>query len=284
MELIEKPAAWRSFLEERRRDGSRLGFVPTMGALHAGHLSLVAAARERADFVTLSIFVNPLQFGEDSDLALYPRDLAGDLALAEANGVGAVFAPGLAEMYPHGEPATKVEPGPLGALLEGASRPGHFSGVATVLTKLFSLAGACISFFGEKDFQQLAVVRQLVGDLDLPVEVVGCPVVREPDGLALSSRNRRLSARQRRAAPVLYRSLLAGREAAGAGAGRRGIEEAMGATLASEPLVRPDYAVAVDPLTLAPASEAAGGELRLLVAARIGPVRLIDNLAATGPA
>ena len=179
--------------------GGRLGLVPTMGALHDGHLSLFRAAVGSCDVVAASIFVNPLQFASDDDRAQYPSDLEHDLSLAEAAGVEIVFAPSVTEMYPDGPPATVIDPGPLAARLEGASRPGHFAGVATVVTKLLSLAGPCRAFFGEKDFQQLAIVRQVAEDLDLPADIVGCPTVREPDGLACSSRNRRLGPEDRRA-------------------------------------------------------------------------------------
>ena len=176
-------------------------------------MSLLRAAASSCDVVAASIFVNPLQFSSASDLARYPADLERDLAMAQAARVGLLFAPSVSEMYPGGEPETRVEPGALADRLEGASRPGHFAGVATVVTKLLSLCGGCRAFFGEKDFQQLAVVRQLVADLDLDAEIVSCPTVREPDGLACSSRNRRLGADDRRAAAVLFKALGAGRAA-----------------------------------------------------------------------
>ncbi len=198
--------------------------------------------------------------------------------MARAAGVKLVFAPSVSEMYPRGTPETRVEPGPLGDRLEGASRPGHFAGAATVVTKLLSLCGPCRAFFGEKDFQQLAVVRRLVADLDLDAEVVACPTVREPDGLACSSRNRWLGTGARRAAPVLFRALEAGRAAVLSGPGQSTeVEATMAAVVAAEPRARLDYAVVVDPVTLeTPASLA--GTLRLLIAADVGPVRLIDNL------
>ncbi|MGO9195641.1 MAG: pantoate--beta-alanine ligase [Acidimicrobiales bacterium] len=279
MELIRGRGDWQSLLELRREKGDRIGLVPTMGALHAGHLSLVSAAAEHCDFVAMTIFVNPLQFGDSGDLAAYPRDLGADLQLAADSGVDAVFAPSVEEMYPSGTPSTTVRPGRLADRLEGTARPSHFDGVATIVTKLFALTGPSTAFFGEKDFQQLAIVSRLVSDLDLPIEVVGCPIVREPDGLALSSRNRRLSRAERHAASVLFRSLEAGRRGLEEGADLDSAEESMRSELATEPLVRPDYAVAVDPTTLERPTEQPG-PLRLLVAATVGPVRLIDNVAA----
>ncbi len=282
MELIGRRSEWRALLTSHRRAGAHVGLVPTMGALHAGHLSLVEAARRGCDVVAMTIFVNPLQFGDAADLGAYPRDLEADLTAAAGAGVDAVFAPSVEEMYPTGPPGTVVVPGPLAGLLEGRSRPGHFEGVATVVTKLFSLAGPCSAFFGEKDFQQLVVVRRLVTDLDLPVAVVGCPIVRDGDGLALSSRNRRLGPAERSAARLLYRALEAGRVVIESGGTPERAEQEMASLLATDELVRPDYAAAVDPDSLLPPGDAAG-PVRLLVAAEVGPVRLIDNLAA-GPA
>ncbi len=281
MELIARRSEWRALLAAHRRAGARVGLVPTMGALHAGHLSLVEAARGACDVVAVTIFVNPLQFGDAADLTAYPRDLEADLEAAARAGVDAVFAPSAEEMYPAGPPETVVVPGPLASLLEGRSRPGHFEGVATVVTKLFSLAGACSAFFGEKDFQQLVVVRRIVGDLDLPVSVVGCPIVRDEDGLALSSRNRRLAAGERPAARLLYRSLEAGRRVLESGGTPERAEQEMWAVLATDDLVRPDYAAVVDPDSLRPPAGGTAGPVRLLVAAEVGPVRLIDNLAAS---
>jgi pantoate--beta-alanine ligase len=249
-----------------------------MGALHKGHVSLLTSAASCCDIVVMSVFVNPLQFSSAQDLARYPRDLAKDVEMAQGAGVSVVFAPSVGDMYPHGEASAKVEPGPLADRLEGASRPGHFSGVATVVAKLLSLCGPCRAYFGEKDYQQLAVVRRLVDDLDIDAEIIGCPTVREPDGLACSSRNRRLDEADRRAAGVLYRALCAGRACLQAGARHEGeVEEAMAEVLAAEPRAKLDYAVVVDPSTLeSPAL--LSGDLRLLIAAEVGPVRLIDNL------
>jgi pantoate--beta-alanine ligase len=277
MEIITTRAGFRHAVATARRPGTCLGLVPTMGALHEGHLSLLQAAVSSCETVAMSIFVNPLQFTSAEDLAKYPSSLEQDLAMAEDAGVGIVFTPSVGEMYPRGQ-ATTVDPGPIGELLEGASRPGFFAGAATAVAKLLLLSGSCRAFFGEKDFQQLAVVRHLVADLDLDAEIVGCPTVREPDGLACSSRNRRLTPEDRRLATVLFRALVAGRSAAVGGARSVAeLEMTMRAVVAAEPQARLDYAVVVDPVTFqAPMSVA--DELRLLIAADIGPVRLVDNL------
>jgi len=280
VEVIASRDEFRKATSSARAAGARLGLVPTMGALHDGHLSLFREAVSSCDVVAASIFVNPLQFSAAEDLGRYPSNREGDLAAARAAGVELVFVPSVAEMYPHGGPRTVVEPGPLGSRLEGAARPGHFAGVATVVAKLLSLTGTCRAFFGEKDFQQLVVVRQLVDDLDLDAEIEGCPTVREPDGLACSSRNQRLDVADRRAAGVLFRALQAGRAAVEEGENRPGeVENAMIAVVAAEPRAKLDYAVAVDPVTFESPTSLAG-EIRLLIAAAIGPVRLIDNLAA----
>lgn len=280
MEVVTSREEFRKATSSARSPGWRLGLVPTMGALHEGHRSLFRAAVSTCEFVAATIFVNPLQFAAAEDLTQYPSDLERDLAMAEDAGVDLIFAPSASEMYPGGEPATVVEPGPLAAILEGQSRPGHFAGVATVVTKLISLAGPCRAFFGEKDFQQLAIVRQVALDLDLPAEIVGCPTVRDSDGLACSSRNRRLGPEDRRVATVLFRALTVGQAAIDAGApGTVEVETVMAAAVAAEPRAYLDYAVVVDPVTFeSPPSLA--GQLRLLIAAEVGPVRLIDNLAA----
>lgn len=278
MELVVTREGFREAASAARDRGLGVGLVPTMGSLHEGHMSLVARAARQCDVVAVSIFVNPIQFSSAEDLASYPTDLQRDVELAEAAGAGIVFAPSSNEMYPSGELATRVEPGPLGTRLEGASRPGHFAGVATVVTKLLSLCGHCRAYFGEKDFQQLVVVRRLVDELDLDAEVVGCPTVREADGLACSSRNRRLAPADRRAAGVLFKALVAARDLAAGGEGDlAAIERMMGAVVDSEPLAKLDYAVVVDPVTLAPPG-ALAGELRLLMSAEVGSVRLIDNM------
>ncbi|HET6876199.1 MAG TPA: pantoate--beta-alanine ligase [Jatrophihabitans sp.] len=250
-----------------------LGLVPTMGALHAGHAALIAAAREVCESVLVSIFVNPMQFGTGEDLATYPRSLAADVALCEQLGADAVWAPGVADVYPGGEALVQVHPGPLGAELEGAFRPTHFSGVLTVVAKYFSLIRPALGFFGEKDYQQLALVRRMTVDLDLGVAVAGVPTVREDDGLALSSRNVYLAPAERQQALALSRALFAGRDAAGDGAAA--VLAAAKAILAAEPGVDVDYLELRDPDLGAPPAR---GPARLLVAARVGRTRLIDNV------
>jgi pantoate--beta-alanine ligase len=253
-----------------------VGLVPTMGALHEGHLSLIRRSAAECDVTLVTVFVNPLQFGPREDLARYPRDLDGDVAAAARAGAGLLFAPPVEEMYPS-PPLVRVQvQGGLAHRWEGASRPGHFSGVATVVTKLFSITGPCRAYFGEKDYQQLLVVHRLVADLSLPVDVVGCPTVRETDGLALSSRNRYLSQDERSAAAVLYRALHAAASTPERDAAT--LQSLMTATVEAEPLARLDYAAVVDPATL----DTLHGEVadaRLLVAAWVGGTRLIDNMA-----
>jgi pantoate--beta-alanine ligase len=248
----------------------RVAVVLTMGALHAGHAELLRQARAGAEHVIATIFVNPLQFGPNEDLSRYPRTLEADLAVCRAEGVDLVFAPGPDEVYPDGEPRIRIDPGPLGTVLEGAHRPGHFAGVLTVVLKLFHLTRPDLTFFGEKDYQQLTLIRAMVADLDVPVTVVGVPTVREEDGLARSSRNRYLSPSQRQVAPALSRALRVGAAAGPAPA----VLAAAGAELARTG-VDVDYLVLTDP-SLGPPP--AHGPARLLVAARIGSTRLIDNI------
>lgn len=263
-----------------RGRGGRVGLVPTMGYLHQGHASLVSTARAECDHVTTTLFVNPLQFGPGEDLAAYPRDLEADMALAEAAGADVLFVPDAATMYPDGAVLATVQVAQLTDTLEGARRPGHFDGVATVVTKLFSMAGPCRAYFGEKDYQQLLVVRRLARDLSLRVTVVGCPTVREADGLAMSSRNVYLGPPERAAAPVLKAALDAGVAAIVAGeCDTAAVEATMAGVVAGEPVVQLDYAAAVDAVTLR-GSARLGGDLRLLIAARVGSARLIDNVAA----
>ena len=271
----------RAELGARRADGRRVGFVPTMGYLHDGHVSLMTRSVADDDLTVASIFVNPLQFGVGEDLAAYPRDLARDAALADAAGVDVLFTPTVEEMYPFGPVLTSVTVARLSAGMEGAARPTHFAGVATVVAKLFAVVGACRAYFGEKDFQQLAVVRRMAADLSFPVEVVGCPIVREADGLALSSRNVYLTLAQREAATVLHRSLLAGAEAVAEGV-RSGdaVAAVMGSIIRAEPLAELDYAEVVDPVSLEPKVHL-DGEVRLLVAAKLGTPRLLDNIGVT---
>jgi pantoate--beta-alanine ligase len=274
-------ASLREALDGARAAGRRVGFVPTMGYLHAGHASLMAAARAETDLVVASIFVNPLQFGPGEDLEAYPRDLAADTALAEAEGVDLLFVPSVSEMYPDGAVRTTVTVTGASAPLEGRARPTHFAGVATVVAKLFAIVGPCRAYFGEKDFQQIAVVRRMVRDLSLPVEVVACPTARESDGLALSSRNAYLTEAERAAAPVVHAALLVGRLAIDAGErdGTR-VRALMAELIEAEPLAAVDYVEVVDAATLE-AVEPLTGELRLLAAVRFGRARLIDNLGAS---
>jgi pantoate--beta-alanine ligase len=280
--VIETIAECAATLDKARAAGRTVGLVPTMGALHAGHRSLVERAARDCDLVVVTVFVNPLQFGDPDDIARYPRTLDADVELAGSVGADIVFAPPVQEMYP-GFPApvaTIVSVANLGDHWEGASRPGHFDGVSTVVAKLFAMAGRCRAYFGEKDFQQLAVVRRMARDLSLPVEVVGCPTVRDDDGLALSSRNLRLSPEQRRAALALSRALRAG--AAGVANGVTNaaeIEATMVETVGTEPTVELDYAAVVQADDLRPASSIRpDGSIRLIIAATVGGVRLIDNL------
>lgn len=247
--------------------------VMTMGALHEGHAELLRTARAEADTVLLTIFVNPLQFAPGEDFERYPRTLAADLELARAAGVDIAFTPTRDVMYPQGTPAVRVDPGPAGNELEGASRPGFFHGVLTVVNKLFQLTAPDVAYFGEKDYQQLGMIRAMVRDFDLPIDVRGVPTVREPDGLALSSRNRYLAPAERRAALVLSRALRTAATAADPVAA--GLAE-----FATEPEVKLDYFVLTDPM-LGPAP--AHGPARLLTAAWVGGTRLIDNIAVELP-
>ncbi|HEY7931198.1 MAG TPA: pantoate--beta-alanine ligase [Acidimicrobiales bacterium] len=266
---------WRDSAQATRARGRVVGLVPTMGALHEGHLALVHAARERGDVVFLTIFVNPRQFGDAADLARYPRTLKADQALAESVGVDVLVVPSLDEMWPDypRDTMTSVHVTGLGDVLEGEGRPGHFAGVASVVAKLFAVTGPCRAYFGEKDYQQVAVVRQMVRDLALPVDVVDVPVVRDADGLALSSRNGRLSAHGRVQALALSRAIAsAARRSAPASV----LRAAMRAELARAEL-EVAYAEIVDPLTLQPLDDGARGAARALVAGVVEGVRLIDN-------
>jgi len=260
--------------DARAKMAGTVAVVMTMGALHDGHEALIRAARERADEVLVTIFVNPLQFGPNEDFDRYPRSLDADLAVCGRNGVDVVFAPGLGDMYPHGEPAVRVNPGPVGEILEGASRPGFFHGVLTVVLKLLQLTRPHLAFFGEKDYQQLTLIRAMTRDLDVPVEIVGVPTVRETDGLARSSRNRYLDPAQRQAALALSAALSAGVAAARDGADGPALLAAAAAALGNR--VELDYLALTDP-DLGPAP--GHGPARLLIAARVGSTRLIDNTA-----
>lgn len=274
--LVPTMAELRAVLDAERHQGRTIGFVPTMGYLHDGHASLMRAAAVANDVVVASIFVNPLQFAPTEDLSTYPRDLARDVAVAAASGVDLLFTPDVSEMYPR-PVLTTVTVADVSARWDGASRPGHFAGVATVVSKLFNIVGPCRAYFGQKDFQQLAVISRMVSDLSIPVEVVGCPIIREPDGLAMSSRNVYLSPQERAAATVLRRALDAGERAIRAGERDPGAVAAeMTGVVGREPLAKLDYACAVDPDTLAE-PEQLGPRARLLIAAHLGPTRLIDN-------
>jgi pantoate--beta-alanine ligase len=278
--LVDTVAEFGARLEAARAAGRTVGLVPTMGALHDGHRSLVERAAAECDLVAVTVFVNPLQFGNPDDLDHYPRTLEADSAVVADAGGHLLFAPALTEMYPDFPAPVRTSVGVVGVseAWEGASRPGHFDGVSTVVSKLFAMAGRCRAYFGEKDFQQLAVVRTMARDLSFPVEVIGCSTVRDPDGLALSSRNVRLAPEERRAALVLHRALRAGAAAVSAGQlGVPAIEAEMARLVAEEPLVDLDYAVLVDAGDLTP-STVTDRPQRLLIAAQVGPVRLIDNL------
>jgi pantoate--beta-alanine ligase len=277
---LERLADVRRRADETRRGGGIVALVPTMGFFHDGHRSLMRNARADAELVIVSLFVNPTQFGPGEDLNGYPRDLDGDTATARAEGADILFAPSVVDMYPDA-PRTTVHVDGLTDRLCGASRPTHFDGVATVVTKLFSIVGPCRAYFGRKDAQQLAVIRRLVDDLNLPVEVIGRPLVREPDGLARSSRNAYLTPEDRAAATVLYRALSAAATAIHAGE-RDGaaIETLAESTIRAEPGLRLDYAELVDARTIQPVRRVEG-ELVLAVAAFVGPARLIDNLTIT---
>jgi pantoate--beta-alanine ligase len=272
--VAETRAQLRTTLGDHSSASGSVTLVPTLGALHDGHARLLDVAAPRPGPLVVSIFVNPLQFGPGEDLARYPRPLEADLDLCRAHGVDVVFAPAVSQMYPSGEPLVTIDPGPLGAILEGASRPGHFRGVLTVVAKLFGLVRPDTAVFGDKDYQQLVLVERMVADLCLPVEVVAVETVREPDGLAMSSRNRYLSDPERRAAGVVSRCLAAGRAA-----GPRGAAEVLAeaeAVLADEPGVAVDYLRLTSPDLAEPAPS---GDARLLVAATVGTTRLIDNVA-----
>jgi pantoate--beta-alanine ligase len=277
IEVIDGPRALRAACDALRQGGKRVGFVPTMGALHAGHLSLVDAARAHgAGPVVVSIFVNPLQFGANEDFGKYPRTFASDLELCESRGVDLVYAPARAAMYPDGF-QTHIEVGALTQGFEGAARPTHFRGVTTVVAKLLSAVGPCVACFGRKDYQQWRVIERMVLDLDLPFEIVGCPIAREPDGLAMSSRNRYLDPDQRARATAIVEGLRAADGAWRAGERR---SEAL-VELARAPIAQRfdviDYVTLADAHTLVPCGDGAAEDSVLLVAARVGATRLLDN-------
>lgn len=280
--LVGTRAELAALLEPHRRAEARVGFVPTMGALHDGHAGLMRVARERIAHgpLVVSIFVNPLQFAPGEDLDRYPRTLEADFKVSEREGVDIVFAPAIDEVYPGGETMVTVEPGPVADLLEGTTRPGHFRGVLTVVAKLFGLVRPDVAVFGQKDYQQLVLIRRMVGDLFLGVEVVGAETEREPDGLALSSRNRYLDPEQRREAAALSRTLRAAQRAARHGldaalhAARGELRATVGVDLDYLTITTPDLGELCEPVE-------PGTEARILIAARLGTTRLIDNLPLT---
>jgi pantoate--beta-alanine ligase len=275
---VASSAELRAAADAARQRGAGVGFVPTMGALHAGHRALLARARAESDVVVASVFVNPLQFGPAEDLASYPRDREADLAVLEAEGVDLAFVPAEGEMWPSPPEVRLRVGGSLAERLEGMDRPGHLDGVVTVVAKLLHLVGPSRAYFGQKDAQQLAVIRRMVDDLAFPNQIVACPTVREPDGLAVSSRNAYLSAPERQRATVLSRALQAGRAAFLAG--RRdpaAVEAAARALLEGQPGVEPDYVALVDAVSFEPAKQVEPGQV-LAVAARVGRTRLIDNV------
>jgi pantoate--beta-alanine ligase len=278
MELLRTPGAMREWADARRAEGVRIGLVPTMGYLHEGHASLVRIARERGcGAVAATIFVNPAQFGPGEDYGKYPRDEARDLDMLSAAGASAVYLPGVKDMYPEGY-QTYVEVTGVSQGLCGASRPGHFRGVATVVAKLFLAAKPHVAVFGEKDFQQLAVIRAMARDLDSGIEIVGAPIVREADGLAMSSRNAYLAGDDRVAARCLSRGLFRARDLfAGGERDAETLVAAARAAIEGEPRAALDYAEGRHPRTLAPLSGKVD-EVTILVAARVGPARLIDNI------
>ncbi len=277
MQIVRTIAEARTALRALRRQDQTIGFVPTMGALHDGHLSLVRVAREQCDAVAVSIFVNPTQFGPNEHFSKYPRTFDADCKLLETENVELLFAPTAEEMYPSGA-STFVTVEEIGDRLDGASRPGHFRGVATIVAKLFHIIGPDKAFFGQKDAAQVAVLRRMLRDLNFPLELIACPTVREPDGLALSSRNRYLSPAERAQALALSRTLFETqrRITAGTFAAQTLIENAM-ASLAAEPHLRVDYFRIVDPDTLVDVDDVRQGAL-IAVAALVGSTRLIDNI------
>ncbi|HET6424741.1 MAG TPA: pantoate--beta-alanine ligase [Planctomycetaceae bacterium] len=280
MDVVEQIAGVRAAVGTVRRSGKRVGFMPTMGALHEGHLDLMRAARRTCDYVVTSIFVNPTQFGPHEDLNRYPRPKERDLELCRSVGVDLVFYPTVDEMYPRGAVTTVSVEG-LSSLLEGAIRPTHFHGVTTVVAKLFGIVTPDQAFFGQKDYQQQLIIRTMVRDLNMPLEIVTCPTTRDADGLALSSRNAYLSPSERDAGLCLSRALRQGAEQAAQGVTPQAIVEGMQDLIETTQGVQLDYAVVVDPWTLVEL-EASQPQMVALVAARVGATRLIDN-AVWGP-
>jgi pantoate--beta-alanine ligase len=282
MQILTTAAGLQAYTEQARQAGKRVGLVPTMGALHAGHIQLVQVARNECNEVIVSIFVNPTQFNNADDFRLYPRVPEADAALLEPAGCTALFVPSVEEMYPR-PTVLRFDFGALEQVMEGAHRPGHFNGVATVVSKLFHLARPHRAYFGQKDWQQVAVVRQLVADLSFDLEIVACPTIREADGLAMSSRNRRLDAPARAVAPLLYQVLSAAAAQVRQGVRPAQVQAHALATLAQEPSIAPEYMEVADAQTLQPLDDYVPGRAVVLcLAAHLGGVRLIDNVVVDG--
>ncbi|MDP7425011.1 MAG: pantoate--beta-alanine ligase [Rhodospirillales bacterium] len=277
IEIVRTVTDLRQRLTAWRQDGLTVGLVPTMGALHDGHFSLVEQAVQSNDRTITSLFVNPKQFGSTEDLDVYPRDEATDVAALAARGVDLLFAPNVEEMYPDSAVTAITVPG-IGDVLEGAFRPGFFTGVATVVAKLLIQSLPDRAYFGEKDYQQLCVIKRLTKDLDLPIDIAGCPIVREPDGLALSSRNAYLNAGERQAAPALHQTLVSTGDALAKGAAVAASVSAATAELLKAGFTKVDYIAVCDPASLEEL-EKVSGQARLLAAAWLGKTRLIDNIA-----
>jgi pantoate--beta-alanine ligase len=281
--LIESIASLRDHLSGARHAGTTIGLVPTMGALHVGHARLIEQARRECQLVAVSIFINPTQFDRADDLARYPRTLAADSSLCDRLGVDIIFAPSVEEMYPS-KPQCTVAVGPIADHLCGRYRPGHFQGVATVVLKLLEIVQPDRAYFGEKDAQQLAIVRRLVADFNVAAHIVGVPTVREADGLAVSSRNARLSSEERRSATALYRALqFADRQICGGATDAASVRHAAAATIPDNPLLKLEYLEIVDPDEMQPVSRIAG-PVRVAGALWVGSTRLIDNVLSTPPA
>ena len=280
MKIIQNIREMHQWTGACRKAGQTIGFVPTMGALHEGHLSLIRKARKQCDRVVVSLYVNPKQFGPKEDYRRYPRKLPRDAALCRREGVDILFHPTTKGIYPN-KNFRRVSVGPLGILLEGKIRPDHFSGVAAVVDRLFRIVRPHRVFFGKKDYQQTLIIQQRLSDLDFPIKMIVCPTIREPDGLAMSSRNRTLSAPERRAAAILHRALLHGRRLIKAGERSMAlVRREMAQVIRSEPLIKMDYLTTADPRTLRTVSQMKDSVV-LLLAARIRGTRLIDNLLVT---
>ena len=278
MQILTTAAGLQAFAEQARQAGKSIGLVPTMGALHAGHLQLVARARAECNELVATIFVNPTQFNNAEDFRLYPRVPEADAALLAPAGCTALFVPSVAEMYPQ-PTVLRFDFGALERVMEGAHRAGHFNGVATVVSKIFHLARPHRAYFGQKDWQQVAIVRQLVADLSFDLEIVACPTIREADGLAMSSRNRRLDATARALAPLLYQVLTAAAAQVRQGIAPAQVQAEASAALAQQPLITPEYVEVADAQTLQPLAEYTPGRAVVLcLAAHLGGVRLIDNV------